>query len=165
MTNLSLTIAGRTSDEALRENMTAATKAEPFGHAWHSFRPANEKVSGFGFSISPLADALPTSVAIDGVAIALTPGLTPSEFTDRKTGVVTTKVPRRKVTATGTATFPSLGETKAYEVNISETSNGQWNLKISVHRERSSASPEDRAAARALAQASRAQSNSAKFGF
>jgi hypothetical protein len=152
MTNLSLTIAGQTSPDAIKE-----TPVKGKDHTWFSFRPEGKGAKMTGYPIRPLAPALPTSVAIDGVTIPLTVGLTSA--TDFKTGVA--KEQRNRVSATGKAVFPSLGEEKMFRVAISETKSGQWNITISLNRGTGSVSPETRAAS----EANVAQANSDAFGF
>lgn len=146
MTNLPLSISG--TNLVLAETLTkpkvktvaGVTTTTP-GHPYHCFRIPPAANFGTGVPWPALNKDLPTSVEIDGLVIPLEAGFTAAEVTDRVTKKVTHKDPRPKVSAKGTALFPSIGEEKAYSVNISLRKDGTWNITISVNGTRS-ASPE-----------------------
>jgi len=144
--NLAFTVAGRTL--GLLE-----TKVKDKDHTYFVFR-TGDKASFTGESFTAWAASLPTEVVIDGVTIPLTLGLTSA--TDFKTKAPIAESARRpRVAGSGTAVFPTIGESRMYEVAMSVTKAGTWNLKASVRRTGGgSVSPEDRVkAAQAKARA------------
>ena len=154
MSNLRMVIAGTSlpllETEVLKNNVGT-------GKFWHCFRLPNHKPTMFGLGWAPLSATLPTSVEIDGEHIALTKGLTAATSTNFTTKVVTAKVQRNKVSASGTFHPVTIGEQRAYSVSISETTDGQWNIKVSINRGQGSVSPEQRRdTARARNQANQA---------
>ena len=145
MTNLILTLAGHNLPL-----METAVKDRTDGRTYHTFRKPTATSGAFGVQVPALAPALPTSVTIDGVEVHLTKGKTAATFTDRtsKLTIIVAEADRRdKVSGKGTFT-PAFanGEIRHYDVTVSVTKDGQWNVKAIVNRGGSSVSPEDRKA-------------------
>lgn len=120
---------------------------------YHCFRLDDAKNTGYGQPIPALADALPSTVVIDGVTITLVVGMSPA--TKRVSGEVVAipdakRYPQAKYT--GDHVFPSL---KGFDgpddegirrvgVTISSTAGGKtWNVTARVNRV-PSVSPEER---------------------
>ena len=136
----------------------AETPVKDHDHTYYAFRLPNKPASPYGVAWAKLADELPTSVTVDGEHIPLEKSLTPAVDREGKP-----KVQRNRVSARGKAFFTSLGEEKAYAISISETTDGGWNIKVTLNRGNGSVSPEKRAEQAATKRAANAAAMAAFF--
>jgi hypothetical protein len=137
---------------AVIDKETKAPRAD--GRTWFAFcdydstKGQFRKPTKFGVQWEALAKKLPTSITVDGVKVVLTHGQTAAEYNGKP------QVQRDKASFSGNVLLPTIGEERNLKVTISVTSDGLWNIKASVTRTGSSASPEDKQeAAKAKAKA------------
>lgn len=144
--------------EAKRKEGESTTRVY-FTHRLH-----DKGFNRYGLSYQPFADALPTSVVLDGITIALTHEVRTS-YVDSKTKQ-TVQIPeheqRRGAYAKTTTTLPSIGEERQVKVTVTITKEGLWNVTANVTRVHKPVATEaEKAAQRTKAVTTRAANNMA----